>query len=107
MLYYDNKNGIIIDELPKNSIGPNGQFYINFDITNNINLWADHGYFSVRNDIPVKPFDCSIEDISKRIVTIDYPYADIMRTWIKNESPKQEIYNPLVISKEQNVDAEL
>lgn len=80
-MFYDNKNNIIISQLPKNSIGPNGQFYINFDTANNINLWADHGYFSIRTDSPVRPSDSYEEEVLKRQVTIDYPYADVTRTW--------------------------
>lgn len=80
-MYYDSKNNIIIDQLPKNSIGPDGQFYINFDSANNINLWADHNYFSIRNDSPPKPSDDFDEDISQRNVSIEYPYADVIRVW--------------------------
>lgn len=80
-MYYDSKNNIIINQLPKNSIGPDGQYYINFDIANNINLWADHSYFSIRNDSPQKPSDSYEEEISKRQITISYPYADVVREW--------------------------
>lgn len=80
-MFYDNKNNIIINTLPKNSIGPDGQFYIDFDAANNINLWADHGYFSIRNDSPSKPSDLFQEDVSKRTVSLDYPYADVTRVW--------------------------
>lgn len=94
-MYYDNKNNIIIDQLPKNSIGPDGQFYINFDSANNINLWADHGYFSVRNDSPPQPSESYEEDTHNRTITIDYPYADITRVWIDTsthiDEPTQDI----------------
>lgn len=86
-MYYDSKNKIIINQLPKNSIGPDGKFYINFDLADNINLWADHGYFTVRNDSPTEPSELHEEDITKRIITIDYPYVDIIRTWIVHNSP--------------------
>lgn len=86
-MFYDNKNSIIINKLPKNSIGPNGQYYINFDTANDINLWADHGYFSVRNDSPPEPSETHEEDVSKRVVVVDYPYADIIRTWIIQTTP--------------------
>lgn len=85
-MYYDNKNQIIINELPKNSIGPNGQLYINFNQTTDINLWADHGYFSIRNDNPPKPSNLYEEEVSKRQVTTSYPYADVTRVWKLVES---------------------
>lgn len=94
-MYYDSKNNILINKLPKNSIGPNGQYYINFDAANNINLWADHGYYSIRNDSPAEPSETHEEDVSKRVITIDYPYADIIRVWIDTsthiDEPIQEI----------------
>ena len=80
-MYYDNKNQIIVNQLPKNSIGPDGQLYVNFNQTNDINLWADHGYFSIRNDGPPKPSDDFAENVSQRIVTVEYPYADVTRVW--------------------------
>lgn len=88
-MYYDNKNQIIINQLPKNSIGPNGQLYINFNQTNDINLWADHGYFSIRNDSPPKPSDLYEEEVSKRQVTTSYPYADVVRVWKLVGSPPE------------------
>lgn len=105
-MFYDNKNGIIINKLPKNSIGPNGQFYINFDSANNISLWADHGYFSVRNDSPAEPSETHEEDVSKRVITIDYPYADITRTWIIQTAPIVHS-NISVPPPPENIDTEL
>lgn len=87
-MYYDHKNQIIIQELPKNSIGPDGQLHINFDTTNNINLWANHNYYSIRND-NTKPSEDYEEDINKRIVILDKPYADISRTWKLIVSPPE------------------
>lgn len=90
-MYYDSKNDIIVDQLPKNSIGPDGNFYINFDIINDINLWADHNYYTLRNDLPQKPSDNYEEDITKRIVVLDKPYADVTRTWVEFvSSPESE-----------------
>lgn len=87
-MYYDYKNQIIINQLPKNSIGPDGKLYINFNQTNDIYLWADHGYFSIRNDsFPnPKPSDLYEEEISQRQVIINYPYADVTRVWKLVES---------------------
>lgn len=80
-MYYDSKNNILINELPKNSIGPNGNFYIDFDQVNDINLLASHNYLTVRSDSPSKPSDNHIEDEKERIINIDSPYVDVIRTW--------------------------
>jgi hypothetical protein len=80
-MFYDNKNQIIISELPKNSIGPDGNFYFDFDTANDINLWATHGYFTVRNDQPEQPCDKATEKTTDRVVSIDFPYVDITRVW--------------------------
>jgi hypothetical protein len=85
-MYYDNKNKIIVKSLPRNSIGPDGNFYFNFDSANDINLWADHNYYTIRQDNP-RPGSDYIEDESKRIIALDKPYADINRTWIFNKTP--------------------
>lgn len=88
-MYYDNKNQIIIKQLPKNSIGPDGNFYINFNTANDINLWADHNYYTIRNDNP-QPSDNYEEDFSKRVVTLDKPYADVTRVWKLINLPLEE-----------------
>lgn len=105
-MFYDQKNNIIINKLPKNSIDPNGQFYINFDTANDINLWADHGYFSIRNDGPAEPLEVNEEDVSKRIIVIDYPYADIIRTWIIHKAPPTN-FSISIPPLAKNIDTEL
>jgi|LakMenEpi03Aug12_release.lakeMendotaPanAssembly.Ray.scaffolds.fasta_scaffold799774_2 hypothetical protein len=80
-MYYDNKNKIIINKLPKNCIDSSGNFIIDFDQITNINILADNNYYTIRNDIPLQPSDLYIEEISKRIINIEYPYADIIRSW--------------------------
>lgn len=79
-MFYDAKNKIIIDELPKNSIGPDGKLYIDFNLSNDINLWANHQYYTIRNDME-SPGSDYLEDSSKRTIILDYPYADITRLW--------------------------
>lgn len=106
-MFYDNKNNILTNKLPKNSIGPDGQYYINFDTANNINLWADHGYFSVRNDSPEKPSDNHEEDINKRIIVLDYPYADVIRTWINHIPPQTPINHNISVPQTESIDTEL
>lgn len=88
-MYYDDKNKILIDQLPKNSIGPNGQFVFNFDTLNDINLWANHNYYTVRHDNPSPGVDY-VEDETQRTITLDKPYADISRVWVKNSVPEVE-----------------
>lgn len=79
-MYYDSKNQIIISKLPKNSIGSDGEWYIDFDSVNDIALLANHNYYTIRNDNP-KPSDQYTEKVSQRIVILDYPYADVQRVW--------------------------
>jgi hypothetical protein len=86
-MYYDNKNKIIIEVLPKNSIGPDGNFYFNFDSANNINLWADHNYYTIRHD-NASPGENYIEDENARTIFLDKPYADINRLWILKQTPE-------------------
>jgi hypothetical protein len=98
-MYYDDKNKIIVEALPKNSIGPDGNFYFNFDGANDINLWADHNYYTIRNDSQ-SPGPDYHEDENKRVVILDKPYADISRVWILdneipvNDSPVNNITVP-------------
>jgi len=89
-MYYDSKNQILINKLPKNSIGPDGSFYIDFDQVNDINILASHNYLTVRNDTPSKPSDYYIEDVKERVITIDSPYVDVIRTW-KIETDRSDI----------------
>lgn len=85
-MYYDSKNNIIVSELPRNSIGPDGSLYIDFYLANDINLWANHNYYTIRQDTPCPSGDY-FEDITKRIVDLDKPYADVTRVWISNAPP--------------------
>lgn len=41
----------------------------------------DAGYLTVRSDIPPQP-ENTTEDVSSRVVNIDSPYVDVIRTWI-------------------------
>lgn len=44
-------------------------------------ILADAGYYTVRNDTPQQP-ENTIEDVGARVVNLDKPYVDIIRTWI-------------------------
>jgi hypothetical protein len=48
---------------------------------NDIEILANAGYYTVRNDGPVQP-ENTIEDVSLRTFTLDKPYVDITRVWI-------------------------
>jgi len=43
---------------------------------------SNYGYYIVRNDNNEMPENCEREDIKKRPVILDKPYADITRVWI-------------------------
>lgn len=85
-MFYDLKNNIIIEELPKNSIGPDGNFYIDFNQANDINLFADHGYYTINEDNNNPPSESYKEDESARIININKPYATVIRTWKQYKS---------------------
>ncbi|NBX97507.1 hypothetical protein EBZ38_14020 [bacterium] len=89
-MYYDNKNKKIVNKLPKNSIGPDGNFVFNFDTLNDINLYSDHEYYVIRND-NLSPGDDYVEQEDQRVVTLEKPYADIVRTWTKISVPEINI----------------
>jgi hypothetical protein len=46
-----------------------------------ISILAEGGYYTVRSDSPPQP-DNTVENISQRVVDLDKPYVDIIRTWI-------------------------
>jgi hypothetical protein len=49
---------------------------------NDIEILANAGYYTVRNDGPVQP-ENTIEDVSFRTFTLDKPYVDITRVWVE------------------------
>lgn len=49
--------------------------------TFDVGVLADAGYYTVRNDGPPQ-IENTLEDIAARIVNLDKPYADIIRTWV-------------------------
>jgi hypothetical protein len=84
-MYYNNNDKILIRRLPKNIIKPDATLFIDFD-QSDIDTLSDYGYFTIRND-SIMPEDCEREDIDKRSITLDKPYVDIHREWIKK--PKE------------------
>lgn len=78
-MYYNINNQEIINYYPNSLTLSNGTIITgnNFDI----NILAYAGYYTVRNDGPVQP-ENTTEDVSARVVNLDKPYVDIIRTWI-------------------------
>jgi hypothetical protein len=94
-MYYDTKYEIIIPEVPKNFIRPDGSIWINFHL-GDINVLADNGFYTVRNDNNEPPNNRSIEATNEKQIVLDKPYADIVRKWVEispinhNPSPPLE-----------------
>lgn len=79
-MYYNINKHIIYTNLPNNAYNNNKSLIQNLELTD-IHTKADCGYYTIRNDSPSQPPQ-TIEDISARIVSLDKPYVDIIRTWI-------------------------
>lgn len=78
-MYYDINNQQVIEVLPGSATNSSGvlvQGLSGFDA----NTIADCGFLTVRSSTP-QP-ENTIEDISQRNVSVDYPYADITRVWV-------------------------
>ena len=78
-MYYNINNQQTTNSYPNTLILSNRAVITgeNFDI----NILASAGYYSVRTDSPVQP-ENTIEDVASRIINLDVPYVDIIRTWI-------------------------
>jgi len=103
-MYYNNNDKILIRKLPKNILRNDNSLFINFDQSDLYTL-ADYGFYTVRNDnIETNPN--YIEDISKRIINLDRPYADIIRVWVDN-SVKNPIAHTTHNIPDNNINSEL
>lgn len=80
MMYYNIKNQSISSYLPNNCYNSSGCLVQNLQYAD-IETKADCGYYTIRSDNPLQP-DNTTEDINARVVIIDKPYVDIIRTWI-------------------------
>lgn len=80
-MYYNIHNQQITSSYPTRLTLSNGTLITgeSFDM----NVLADVGYYTVRNDDPIQP-ENTIEDVIARVVNLDKPYVDIQRTWIPN-----------------------
>lgn len=79
-MYYNINDQSIVNNYPTSLTMSNGAIITgtNFDI----DILADVGYYTIRNDNPTQP-ENSVEDLSARIINLDKPYVDIIRTWIQ------------------------
>jgi hypothetical protein len=83
-MYYNIHNQNFLNSTPSNITLANGTL-VTGPITD-INILADAGYLSVRNDGPNQP-ENTVENVAARIVNIDKPYVDIIRTWLPIQIP--------------------
>jgi hypothetical protein len=79
MIYDINKN-VFLNNAPNNIVLNNGVLVTG--PINDINLLAEAGYYTVRNDEPVQP-ENTFEDVSQRTVVLDKPYVDVTRVWVE------------------------
>lgn len=78
-MYYNIKSQIFISNIPSPITLNNGTVITGENFDNDILVNA--GYLTIRTDSPAQP-DNTIEDESSRVVIIDSPYVDVIRTWI-------------------------
>jgi hypothetical protein len=84
-MFYNYNDNIIVSRLPKNLLKFDGTLFINFNISDAHTL-ADYGFYTIRNDNNLAPTPEYIEDIKKREILFDKPYADINRIWVLKNS---------------------
>jgi len=90
-MYYNINSQFLTNTTPTSLTLSNGTIIVGN--TFDIDVLADAGFYTVRNDSPVQPED-TIEDVASRIINLDKPYVDIIRTWI-----------PIVIPVPDNISA--
>jgi hypothetical protein len=78
-MYYNINNQQITNSYPSSLTLSNGTAITGE--TFDTNILIDAGYYIIRNDSPTQP-ENTIEDISARIINLDKPYVDIVRTWV-------------------------
>lgn len=83
-MYYNVNDQILVDVLPKVLIKEDGSLFIDFDKATT-EVISDHGYYAVNEDnINDKPINAITEEVSKRQIVLEKPYAKIIRTWLIN-----------------------
>jgi hypothetical protein len=78
-MYYNIHNQQVINSPPSSITLQNGTVITGDNL--DISILAEGGYYTVRSDSPPQP-DNTVENISQRVVDLDKPYVDIIRTWI-------------------------
>lgn len=78
-MYYNIHNQEILNTIPSTLTLSNGTVITGENFDNNILVNA--GYYIIRSDNPPQPSN-AVENIGARVVNIDSPYVDIIRTWI-------------------------
>jgi hypothetical protein len=79
-MIYDSKNNVLLNNPPNKLVLDNGTLITG--PINDIDLLADAGYYTVRNDEPIQP-ENTFEDVSQRNVVLDKPYVDVFRVWVE------------------------
>jgi hypothetical protein len=79
-MIYDSKKNILLNNPPNSLVLDNGVLITG--PINDIDLLADAGYYTVRNDEPTQP-ENTFEDVSQRNVVLDKPYVDVTRVWVE------------------------
>lgn len=83
-MYYHIKTANILSSLPINAYDNNQTLVQNLPFAS-IETKADCGYYTIKQDFPEQPREQSFENVAQRIVSIEYPYVSITRTWITPE----------------------
>lgn len=78
-MYYNINNNELASFAPQSITLDNGTVITGENLDNSI--LAEGGYYVVRSDIPIQP-ENTVEDTSQRVVNVDKPHVDIIRTWI-------------------------
>jgi hypothetical protein len=78
-MYYNINNQQIVNSVPSTITLNNGTIVAGENL--DIDILADGGYYTVRSDTPSQP-ESTVENIAQRVVNLDKPYVDIVRTWI-------------------------
>jgi hypothetical protein len=80
-MYYNDNDKILIDTLPNLWVKDDGSFLINFNLFDNDTL-SDYGFYLIRNDNNFVRTNAK-EDIDKRQIILNKPYADVIRFWFE------------------------
>lgn len=84
-MYYDLNKKAVRTILPQKLIKSDGSLIANFN-TSNEDVLSDYGYYTIRSDNNIPPTPTSIEIESAQKVTLDKPYADIVRVWLETKT---------------------